>query len=187
MDEHGNSPVRCDHQEWHVKNRASCGCTKAGHLPSHSETPVMFDERATDTGLVRQGMPLRTTTHASAIPWALQMRAVSLEEPGRLLRMVTGAILGCGGWVLSRATSDTGAVNLLFEFERRNCLDIYSVLVAAGVELSQNGHIRFTELFQCTRLRPVSCGDEIASIDLEIQTFPLEAQKGERGSADHSP
>ncbi len=96
------------------------------------------------------------------MPWAMQMRALSQEEPDRLVQTLTGAILGCGGWVLSRGASDSGAVNLLFEFERRLCVDIYSVLIAAGLDLSQNGHVRFTELCQCTRtepaqLRPRSC------------------------------
>ncbi len=104
----------------------------------------------------------------------MQMRAVSVEEPGRLVQTLTGAILGCGGWVLSRGASDTGAVNMLFEFERQTCMDIYSVLIAAGLELSQNGHIRFTELCQCTRLHLWECGTQIASVDLEIQTFPVE-------------
>jgi hypothetical protein len=117
---------------------------------------------------------------ATGIPWAMEMRAISVEEPGRLVQTLTGAILGCGGWVLSRGASDTGAVNMLFEFERQSCLDIYSVLIAAGLELSQSGHIRFTELCQCTRnLRP-DCGTEIASVDLEIQTFPVESVQGYR-------
>ncbi len=63
---------------------------------------------------------------------------------------------------------------MLFEFERQACVDIYSVLIAAGLELSQSGHIRFTELCQCTRNHHHDCGTEIASIDLEIQTFPVE-------------
>lgn len=95
-----------------------------------------------------------------------------MEEPSRLVKTLTGGILGCGGWVLSRGASDSGVVNMLFEFERHACLDIYSVLIAAGLELSQNGHIRFTELCQCTRSRQQECGSEIASIDLEIQTLP---------------
>lgn len=109
--------------------------------------------------------------NSTAAPWILEMKAVSVVEPARLVRTVTGAIVGCGGWVLSRGATDTGVVNLLFEFERQACIDIYSVLVAAGVELSQNGHVRFTELCQCTRSHQKDCGDEIASIDLEIQTF----------------
>lgn len=100
----------------------------------------------------------------------MQMRAASLEEPSRLVQTLTGAILGCGGWVLSRGANDSGMVNLLFEFERQACVDIYSVLIGAGLDLSQNGHVRFTELCQCTRLNTQECGREIASVDLEIQT-----------------
>ena len=106
-------------------------------------------------------------------PWALQMKAISIEEPSRLVQSLTGAILGCGGWVLSRGATDTGLINMLFEFERRACVDIYSLLIGAGVELSQSGHIRFTELCQCTRSHLRDCGAEIASIDLEVQTFPV--------------
>ena len=110
---------------------------------------------------------------AMGIPWALQMKAVSIEEPGRLVQTLTGAILGCGGWVLSRGANDIGTINMLFEFERNACVEIYSLLIAAGLELSQSGHLRFTELCQCTRSSRVDCGADIASIDLEIQTFPV--------------
>jgi hypothetical protein len=118
----------------------------------------------------------------TSIPWAMQMKAISIEEPSRLVQTLTGAILGCGGWVLSRGASDTGTVNMLFEFERQACVDIYSVMIAAGLELSQNGHIRFTELCQCTRSHQQECGTEIASVDLEIQTFPVDLMH--RASAD---
>ena len=117
-----------------------------------------------------------------SIPWAKQMKAISIEEPSRLVQTLTGAILGCGGWVLSRGASDTGTVNMLFEFERQACVDIYSVMIAAGLELSQSGHIRFTELCQCTRSHQQECGTEIASVDLEIQTFPIDLMH--RASAD---
>jgi hypothetical protein len=114
----------------------------------------------------------------TGIPWAMQMKAISIEEPSRLVQTLTGAILGCGGWVLSRGANDTGTVNMLFEFERQACVDIYSVMIASGLELSQSGHIRFTELCQCTRNHQQDCGSEIASIDLEIQTFPVEMMHG---------
>jgi hypothetical protein len=110
----------------------------------------------------------------SSTPWALEMKAVSQVEPSRLVCTLTGAILACGGWVLSRGASDTGTVNMLFEFERQACVDIYSVLIAAGIELSQSGHLRFTELCQCTRSQGRACAAEIASVDLEVQTFPAE-------------
>jgi hypothetical protein len=69
---------------------------------------------------------------------------------------------------------------MLFEFERQACVDIYSVMIATGLELSQSGHVRFTELCQCTRSHPQECGAEIASIDLEIQTFPVEMKLSTR-------
>jgi hypothetical protein len=123
-------------------------------------------------------MPDHNAERAMSIPWAMQMKAVSIEEPSRLVQTLTGAILGCGGWVLSRGASDSGTVTMLFEFERQACVDIYSVMIAAGLELSQSGHIRFTELCQCTRSNRQECGTEIASIDLEIQTFPVEMVQG---------
>lgn len=123
---------------------------------------------------MRQVSPYQDESEASGVPWALQLRAISLEDPSRLVQTLTGAILGCGGWVLSRGANDSGAVNLLFEFERQACIEIYSVLIATGIEFSQSGHIRFTELCQCTHLHRQDCGSEIASIDLEIQTFPVE-------------
>lgn len=104
-------------------------------------------------------------------PLALQMRAISMDEPGRLMKSITGAILGCGGWVLSRSASDSGLIDVLFEFERHSCLEIYSILVAAGVELSESAHLRFTELCQCTRLANSDCGEEIVSVDLEVVTI----------------
>lgn len=98
------------------------------------------------------------------------MRAISAEEPGRLVQILTGAILACGGWVLSRSADDFGTLMFVFEFERHACLDIYTVLVAAGIELGNSDHMRFTELCQCTRLGSAACGAEIASVELEIQT-----------------
>ena len=106
--------------------------------------------------------------------WSIQMRAISMDEPAGLVETLAGAILGCGGWILSRGADTSGIVNVIFEFERRACIDIYSVLVAAGIELSQSGHIRLTELCQCTRFHSAACTDEVACIDLEIQTFSNE-------------
>jgi hypothetical protein len=127
-----------------------------------------------DNLVVKMKMPAHFEGQATHVPWAMQMKAISSEDPAGLARILTGAILGCGGWVLSRGTNDTGTVTMLFEFERQACLDIYSVLVAVGLELSQSGHIRLTELCQCTRIHQSDCGTEVASIDLEIQTFPVE-------------
>ncbi|HEY2467216.1 MAG TPA: hypothetical protein VGI45_05135 [Terracidiphilus sp.] len=120
---------------------------------------------------MRQASVPSDVLRVGVIPWALQMKAISREDPNRLVKSLTGAILGCGGWVLSRSASDTGLIDILFEFERSSCLEIYSILIAVGLELSQAAHLRFTELCQCTRLAQNDCAEEIVSIDLEVQTF----------------
>jgi hypothetical protein len=113
-------------------------------------------------------------------PWATGMKATSIEEPARLVPTLAGAILGCGGWVLSRGANDDGTVKILFEFERQACVEIYTVLAATGVELSRSGHIWLTELCQCTRDNQQDCGTEIVSVKLEIQTFSQKVVPGSR-------
>src|SRR5579863_9539407 len=139
-------------------------------LNSSQDQAVVTDEAG-----MRLNWAERDAGRTPTIPWALEMKAVSAEDPSRLVKTLTGGILGCGGWVLSRGASDTGRVNLLFEFERQACLDIYTVLIASGIELSQNGHSRFTELCQCTRMGPEERSCDIASVDLEIHTYALDA------------
>lgn len=103
--------------------------------------------------------------------WSIQMRAISTEDPVDLLEILSETVLDCGAWVLSQGADDNGVVNILFEFERQACIDVYSAVVATGLELSQSSHIRFTELCQCTVFQSEEYADEVAGIDLEIQTF----------------
>ncbi len=114
--------------------------------------------------------------------WAMEMKAVCTEEPERLMQTLTSAILGRGGWVLFRGADDGGIVNMFFEFERNACVDIYSLLTSSGVELGRNGHAQFAQLCQCTHSLQRDCGAEIASIDLEIQTYPAAKAAGPRVS-----
>ena len=125
-------------------------------------------------------MSNRATREYTSTLWVLEMRAISSEEPSRLLQILSGAILGCGGWVIHRAANGIGTVDISFEFERQASLEIYSVLVATGVELGQSGHNRFLQLCQCTRDRLKECGTEIACVNLEIVTDPAELIRSSR-------
>ena len=86
-----------------------------------------------DKADVRLTVQTQYTDPSISVPWAMQMKAISIEDPSRLVQTLTGAILGCGGWVLSRGANDTGTVSMLFEFERQACVDIYSVMIATGL------------------------------------------------------
>src|SRR5580658_5525797 len=85
--------------------------------------------RYSDNLLARQIMVDTYDYEELIAPWTMQMKAVSAVEPTRLVQSLTGAILGCGGWVLRREANDSGKVNVSFEFERQSCLEIYTVLV----------------------------------------------------------
>jgi hypothetical protein len=156
------------------------GC---GSLPSQSGTLIMGSKAAPMNERMTP-MTLPSTGSNAGSPWALQMRAASTDEPARLIQMLTGAILGIGGWVLSRGANDAGMCNMLFEFERQQCMEIYTALIAAGLELSPLAHLRFTELCQCTRSHHEDCGGEIVSIELEIQSFSAESSSESRMAAE---
>jgi hypothetical protein len=133
----------------------------------------MMPVQSPDNPIVQFGTPKRAHAQPALMPWALEIQAVSSVEPSNLVGTLTGAILGCGGWVLTRSATDCGRVTILFEFERAACVEIYTAVIACGIELSRNGHIRMTELCHCTRNHLGECGGQIASIELEIQTSPL--------------
>jgi hypothetical protein len=91
-------------------------------------------------------------THAQEIDgWSLKLTALSADEPERLVRYLTGALLACGGWVLTRTTQGNQAAELDFEFARASCIEIYAVLIAAGLDLSRDSHLQLADLCHCTR------------------------------------
>ena len=99
--------------------------------------------------------------------WDLKLSATSLDDTGPVLRLLTGAIVGHGGWVLSRTLFEDGG-ELDFEFERRACVDIYTLLVAAGLELSRSSHLQLTDLCHCTRNVQPDTRFDIARVLLKI-------------------
>jgi len=115
------------------------------------------------------------------VEWDLRLTATCADDPQRILRFLTGAVLACGGWVLSRSLPGSDTVEMSFEFARTASLEIYSVLIAAGLELSRDAHISMTELCQCTKdLMPTKAYD-IARIRLLIYAAPLE-NKGSKNN-----
>lgn len=100
--------------------------------------------------------------------WNLKLTALSADEPERLVRYLTGALLACGGWILTRSTQGKEAAELDFEFARASCVEIYSVLVATGLELSRNSHLQLAELCHCTKNLIDTRAFEIVRVDLVV-------------------
>jgi hypothetical protein len=113
--------------------------------------------------------------------WELNLIALAAEDAPRTVRFLTGAIMACGGDVLSRRFDTGGVAAIEFEFVRAICVEMYSVLIAAGLELSAESHLVLASLCQCTRETIESTGGDPVRAQVLIQPAPAIA-KFETGS-----
>lgn len=111
----------------------------------------------------------------------MKLTAVSMDDPQRMVRFLTGALVACGGWVLTRSVSERESAEISFEFARACCVEIYAVLIAAGLELSRDAHLRMTELCHCTKNLIDTKAFDIARITMTVYTqepVPGDTPKG---------
>lgn len=115
---------------------------------------------------------LDVTHEDEILDWDLQLTATCADDPQRVMRFLSGAVLTCGGWVLSRSVpgSDTAEIN--FEFARAASVEVYSMLIATGLELTRDAHIKITELCQCTKDLMATKAFEIARVRLLVLVSP---------------
>ena len=83
--------------------------------------------------------------------WDLNLIALCPDDAARTVRFLTGAVMACGGCVLSRRFDAGETASIEFEFVRATCVEMYSILIAAGLELSAQSHMTLATLCQCTR------------------------------------
>ena len=83
--------------------------------------------------------------------WNLLLVATSAAAPKRLVDSLAGAVAACRGWVLAHGEVGPRCADIEFEFAREHALEIYTLMVGMGVELSTEAHGRLTSLCQCTR------------------------------------
>lgn len=101
--------------------------------------------------------------------WDLSLLALCSDDAPRTVRFLTGAVIACGGFVLSRRfdAGDTAAIE--FEFVRATCVEMYSILIAAGLELSAQSHLTLAALCQCTRETLEATASDPVRIELTIR------------------
>lgn len=131
--------------------------------------------------------------------WALKLTANSMDDSETLLRLLPATLARNGSWMLMRTISPEGVVHLCFEFEREACVDIYTVLIAAGLELNRASHVQLTQLCHCSTSREGSFSAshdvrrsfEPVRVDLKILpeqsgVFELKPERGGSDFAYHS-
>jgi hypothetical protein len=115
--------------------------------------------------------------------WELNLAAVCDEDAARTVRFLTGAVMACGGFVLSRQFDAGQSATIEFEFVRATCVEMYSVLIAAGLELTAQSHRVMATLCQCTReTLEVTAGDPVR-VELIIRKTGLLPRSEPGGSA----
>ncbi len=110
--------------------------------------------------------------------WDLNLSALCADDAPRTVRFLTGAVLACGGNVLSRRfdPGDTAAIE--FEFLRATCVEMYSLLIAAGLELTAQSHWTMAALCQCTRETLENTATDPVRVELTIRKFDARHAQG---------
>lgn len=115
------------------------------------------------------------------VEWNLGLTATSADNPPHLLCSLTADVVSSGAWVLSRSLPGSDTVEMSFEFARSASLEIYTALIAAGLELSRDAHISMTELCQCTKDLLATKAFDIARIRLLVLAAPAENKGSKSG------
>jgi hypothetical protein len=113
--------------------------------------------------------------------WELNLMALCADDAPRTVRFLTGAVMACGGCVLSRRFDSADSAAIEFEFFRATCVEMYSVLIAAGLELSAQSHQTMATLCQCTRETLESTAGDTVRVEVSIQRQAA-GSKQDRGS-----
>ena len=98
----------------------------------------------------------------------LNLSASCETDAPRAVRFLTGAVLACGGYVLSRSFEPGERAAIEFQFPRAICVEMYSVLLAAGLDLCPRSHHALASLCQCARATRHATAADPVHIELAI-------------------
>ena len=99
-----------------------------------------------------------------------ELRLISRSEdsPEKAVYFLTGAIMACGGMMLSRRFHSDGSAAIECEFPRAICVEMYSVLLSAGLRLSRSSHLKLSELCRCTHALPLDFQQQMVMLEVEV-------------------
>ncbi|HXC94331.1 MAG TPA: hypothetical protein VNU92_01465 [Edaphobacter sp.] len=100
---------------------------------------------------------------------SLDIQGFSYEERHGLLPSLTSAFAECGGWILDRKTLSPTMIEFRIEIQLRAVVDLYSSILASGLELTRSAHLGLTHLCMCRKnlSTPADLG-QIVTIRIEV-------------------
>ena len=102
-------------------------------------------------------------------PQVHDLQGYSYQDRQGLLPTLTTAFTHCGGWVLERKTTSATAMEFRIEIQLQGIVELYSSLVATGVELTRGTHDTLTAL--CTSRKHIALSTQpsrLLAIRLEL-------------------
>ena len=114
---------------------------------------------------------------AKSEPSKLALSACCPADAPRAVRFLTGAVLACGGCILSRSFEPGEHAAIEFQFARAVCVEMYGVLLAAGLELCPESHRLLSSLCQCARATRAATAADPVRIDLTIRSASRHEQR----------
>ena len=100
---------------------------------------------------------------------SLDIQGFSYEERHGLLPTLASAFADCGGWILDRKTLSPSTMEFRVEIQLRAVIELYSSIIASGLELTRSGHLGLTHLCICRKnlSAPADLG-QLVTIRIEI-------------------
>jgi hypothetical protein len=78
----------------------------------------------------------------------VELRGHSYDDHRQIVPALLDSVASCGCWVLEQRALSPTMTELRFEVQLRSVFELYSGLIASGLELTPDSHIRMTGL--CT-------------------------------------
>jgi hypothetical protein len=78
--------------------------------------------------------------HLPGEPPAVELRAYSYEDHRQIVPALLETMASCGCWVLEQRALSPTLTELSFEVQLRSVFELYSGLIATGVELTRDSH-----------------------------------------------
>jgi hypothetical protein len=100
---------------------------------------------------------------------SLNIQGFSYEERHGLLTALTSAFADCSGWILDCKALSPSTIEFRVEIQLRAVVDLYSSIIASGLELTRSGHLSLTHLCTCRKnLSALADLGQVVAIRIEI-------------------
>jgi hypothetical protein len=98
---------------------------------------------------------------------SLDIHGYSYSDRSNIMLSLTDSLTESGAWITDRNTVSASITELRFDIQLDCVLDLYTALIASGLQLTRTGHLAMTDLWTCYNNLDTHAGD-IITVRLEI-------------------